>query len=106
MRLRRTGTYRSRGIDTLARTDKILSMRWESGPDTLSIWVRGLEGSTTHRYGIELSASELADMVEAAIVQASRERSTQAIAKGIGAYIRSILATPPPTPIQSDADEE
>jgi len=106
MRLRRTGTYRSRGIDMLARTNTFLSTKWEGGADTLNVWVRGVEGATTHRYGIEFTGSELADLVETAIVQATADQASHATAKGIAAYIRAILTTPLPKRINLDPDED
>jgi hypothetical protein len=71
---------------------KWLFSEWNDDTSRLIFTVEGVQGTTTHTYRFEFTASELAEMVESAIDGGCRERSAKAFGKAMAAFLRAALS--------------
>jgi hypothetical protein len=98
MKIKRRGYYKNKGSARLVDTDIIAQKpdgyfypTWDADDSVLRFTVKGIQGSTTYEYDLELSARELAFLTDTALTAASKEVAIHAHSKSIAAFIREAL---------------
>lgn len=94
MHIYRRGKYRDHGVDHLVNTEKMPLISWDEDERSVKLTKTSKSrGGSTYRYTVELTGSELAQLVETALVGvAHNDRHRKAEARAKAAYVRSMLA--------------